>query len=124
MDRNNGGTSNTFWTIVVAIETVILQIFDDKRIFVVTAAFIVGALIWEATRHARRSRRVKGALWREKQNRRNSALRQPDSPLSSGARREEYHRREREYKDLLTAGVIDSAEYYDRLAELKAYRGH
>ena len=122
MDRNNKGANNTFWTIVVAVETVILQIFEDKRIFVITAVFIAGALVWEAIRHSRRSRKVKGALWRENQHPQDDAFRQQGSLSIDDAQKEEFHRRECELKDLLTAGVIDSAEYYDRLAELKADR--
>ncbi|HWP50407.1 MAG TPA: hypothetical protein VN626_01795 [Clostridia bacterium] len=122
MDRNNKGANNTFWTIVVAIETVILQIFEDKRIFVVTAVFIAGALVWEAIRHSLRSRRVKGVLWREKQHLQDNVLRQQDSPQIDATLQEDFHRREREIKDLLSAGVIESAEYNDRLAELKAHR--
>ncbi|MPN15903.1 hypothetical protein SDC9_163239 [bioreactor metagenome] len=110
----NRGTNNTFWTIIVAIETVILQIFDDKRIFIITAVFILGALIWEFVRRSQR-KKPKPVL--------NTPIRiqQSSRPVGRAVYRlEDSVRREQEYKDLLSAGVIDSAEYYDRMAELKS----
>ena len=112
-DRNR---TNTFWTIVVAIETVILQIFDDKRVFVFAAAFIAVALVWEASWRLRRSKRLKGVL-RHTQRCRNTPG-QASGVLGETGGEEACRRRKEYFKGLLAAGVIDKAEYQDLVAEL------
>lgn len=117
--RNDRNRTNTFWTIVVAIETVILQIFDDKRVFVFAAVFIAAALVWEASWRFRRNKRLKGVLRRHAQRCRRNTPEQAADILGDAGSEEECRKREQYFKGLLTAGVIDRAEYHDLVAELR-----
>ncbi len=117
--RNDRNKTNTFWTIVVAIETVILQIFDDKRVFVFAAIFIAAALVWEASWRWRRNKRLKGVMRRHTQRCRNHTPEQTGSILGDAESEEECRRRTQYFKGLLNAGVIDRAEYHDLVANLR-----
>lgn len=120
-DHKNKNDHNKFWTIAVAVLTCSLQIFEGKRAVVLIFAFIVFGfaiiltLIYKAMRHSGGNKSGKTAPWREMYVE-YSTLRQPNGSSAEG--QEEYLEREQEYKALLTAGVIDRAEFNDRMAEL------
>ncbi|GEM_PF-5510386 len=121
--RNDRNRTNTFWTIIVAVETVILQIFDDKRVFVFAAIFIAVALVWEASWRWRRNKKRKGVLRRYVRRCRSHTPEQACGPLGDAESEDECRKRVQYFKGLLNAGVIDRAEYHDLVASLSAKKG-